>query len=115
MWGGFIVTQETFGKIMTLIEQSRSFRFTPEEQQTWWILLEPLEDETAVQATGDMLRTVEGRITPAHLWNRAKAIERDRPLPRLPMLDEPLPSEGQVARGRAVLRAAREKIGRRIQ
>lgn len=109
------MTPETFGKIITLIEQSRSFRFTPEEQQGWWMLLEPLEDEAAMQATVDVIRTVEGHITPAHIWNRARAIVQDRPPERHPMLDEPRPSQESIDRGRALLREAMEKIGRGSQ
>lgn len=104
------MTQEMFGKIITLIEQSRSFRFTPEEQQTWWMLLSPLDDGLTIQATVDVLRTIEGRIMPAHIWNRTKAIERDRPVPRLPMLDESSPSEESVRRGLEHVRQALDRM-----
>lgn len=73
------------------------------------MLLSPLDDELTIQATVDVIRTIEGRITPAHIWNRTKAIAKDQPV-RLPMLDEPSPSEESVRRGLEHVRQALDRM-----
>jgi len=77
------MTQRAFSQIVSLIEASRGFIFTPAEREVWFALLAPLDDDDARAGTLQALREVEGRLVPAHIWQRAVRMRYDRRLPAL--------------------------------
>lgn len=66
------MTGETFGRIITLIEETYHEKFTAERQRAWWAILEPLDDQEAMRATVEMCRTSPYPPKPAHVWLAAR-------------------------------------------
>mgnify|MGYP001569366913 CR=1 FL=1 len=97
------MTRHTFGEIVSILEAAYRIILTPEEHRVWFALLHPLGDDAARWAVVDLCRTSRFRPVPADLWQRAQ--EYDPPRSRLPMLDEPQPSEESRVRGLALVRA----------